>query len=180
MTILLPAARERARPSMAVTTFEAAYDAHHAGAIRLAYLLTGDRHAAEDAVADVWVKVHRRLGSSGIDEGIDDVGAYVRRAVVNQVNSRFRRLALVRREAARRSGDDRGQRAFDEQVADADLVLGALSRLPARTRAAVVLRYYEDRSVAETAAVLGVSEGTVKSSTARGLAALRTYLEAQR
>jgi RNA polymerase sigma-70 factor (sigma-E family) len=176
MTILLPAVREGAPPSVAVTSLEAAFDAHHTGAVRLAYLLTGDRHAAEDAVADVWVKVHRRLQRGPVD----DVGAYLRRAVVNQVNSRFRRLGLVRREAARRSGDDRGQRGFDEQVADRDQVVAALAKLPPRTRAVVVLRYYQDLSVADTASALGISEGAVKSSTNRGLAALRQYLEVQR
>jgi RNA polymerase sigma-70 factor (sigma-E family) len=176
MTVLAPAIALDRPPSAAVTTLEAAYAAHHARAVRLAYLLTGDRHAAEDAVADVWVKVHQRLERGPVD----DVGAYVRRAVVNQVNSRFRRLGLVRREAAKRSGDDRGQQAFDQGVADRDQVLAALAKLPPRTRAVVALRFYEDLSVADTAAALGISEGAVKSTTNRGLAALRQYLEVQR
>lgn len=165
-----------APPSVAVSTLEQAYDAHHAGAVRLAYLLTGDRWAAEDVVADVWVKVHRRLERGPVD----DVGAYVRRAVVNQVNSRWRRLGVARAFAGRRTADDRGSVGVEDVVVERDAVVAALARLPERTRAAVVLRYYEDLSVADTAAALGISEGAVKSSTNRGLAALKQLLEGQR
>ncbi|WP_370327237.1 RNA polymerase sigma factor [Euzebya sp.] len=163
-------------PSLAARVtdpLEQAFIAHHDRAVRLAYLLCGDRERAEDAVADVWVKVNKRVR----DGQIDDVGAYIRRAVVNEVNSGFRRLALVRRERQRRRGDDRGGLAHEDRIADHDQMLAALARLPERTRAAVVLRYYEDLSVAETAAALGISEGTVKSSVHRGLAALRTMVE---
>lgn len=158
------------------TSLADAYRAHHAGAVRLAYLLSGDRAAAEDVVGTVWLKVHRRLQRGDVD----DVGAYVRRAVVNEVNSGFRRLALVRRERVRRRGDDRGVRAHDDQIADSAQLVQALARLPERTRTAVVLRYYADLSVADTAAAMGTSEGTVKSSVSRGLAQLRIYLEGQR
>lgn len=159
---------------MSRPTLEAAFAAHHAQAVRLAWLLCGDRDQAEDVVATVWLKVHRRLQSGA---RLDDVGAYVRRAVVNETNSWLRRVVVRRREAQVRRGDTRGQRGHDDQVADADAVMRALDRLPHRTRAAVVLRYYTDLSVADTAAALGVSEGTVKSSVSRGLAALRTILE---
>ncbi|HUG83818.1 MAG TPA: sigma-70 family RNA polymerase sigma factor [Euzebya sp.] len=162
------------RPTV-VTTDElsTAYRAHHQRAVRLAYLLCSDREMAEDAVANVWLKVHRRMGRGPID----DVGAYVRRAVVNEVNSGFRRLGLMRREMSRRRGDDRGQRGHEEQVADSAAMVQALARLPERTRTAVVLRYYLDLSVADTAATMGISEGTVKSSVSRGLEQLRAYLE---
>lgn len=160
-------------PVVGSDALAAAFARHHAGAVRLAYLLCGDAADAEDAVADVWVKVHARLASGPID----DVGAYVRRAVVNQVNSRFRRLRLVRRETVRRRGDDRGTRAHDDQVADGLTLMDALQRLPERTRAVVVLRYYADLSVAETARLLEVSEGTVKSTTSRGLDALQRLLD---
>lgn len=166
-------------PSVAVSrpTLEAAFTAHHHQAVRLAYLLCGDRDQAEDVVAAVWLKVHRRL-ESGAE--LDDVGAYVRRAVVNETNSWLRKLAVRRAEARVRKGDLRGQRAHDDQVADTDAVVRALAVLPAKSRAAVVLRYYEDLSVADTARALGVSEGTVKSSVSRGLATMRTILEEER
>ena len=158
---------------MTTTSLEQAFAAHHAGAVRLAYLLCGDREQAEDVVAGVWLKMHRRLERGPVD----DVGAYVRRAVVNEVNSWFRKLGVRRREAAVRKGDGRGTYGHDDRIADADAVMRALDRLPARTRAAVVLRYYEDLSVADTAAALGVSEGTVKSSVSRGLTTMRTIME---
>src|SRR5688572_32676184 len=96
------------------TEFADVYAAHHAEALRLAYLLCGDAHRAEDAVADAFVKVYRRMRRGDITSP----RAYVRRAVVNELNSRFRRLALERREAAKRTGDDRGARSADEQLAD--------------------------------------------------------------
>lgn len=162
----------------AVVTADAlssAYQAHHARAVRLAYLLCGDLGTAEDVVQTVWLKVHRRMGRGPID----DIGAYIRRAVVNEVNSGFRKLGVRRRDAARRSGDDRGVRGHEEQIADSAQMVQALAQLSERSRAAVVLRYYDDLSVADTAAALGISEGTVKSSVSRGLAQLRTHLEGQ-
>jgi RNA polymerase sigma-70 factor (sigma-E family) len=142
---------------------------HHAEVVRLAYLLCGDRERAEDLVAEVFTKLYRRLQRGPVD----NVRAYLRRSVVNQVNSSFRRLALERREAARRRGDDRGARAHADDVAERAAMLAALDRLPPRQRTAVVLRFYEDLSEKEAAAVMGCSTGTVKSSLSRGLAKLR-------
>ncbi len=156
----------------AADEFAAVYATHHAEALRLAYLLCGDRHRAEDAVADAFVKVYRAMRR----QPLTFPRAYVRRAVVNEVNSRFRRLALERRESRRRTGDDRGSRAAEDQVADADEVFTALQALPRRQRTAVVLRYYGDLSEADVASVMGCSVGTVKSSVARGLERLRALL----
>jgi RNA polymerase sigma-70 factor (sigma-E family) len=153
--------------------FADVYAAHHAEALRLAYLLCGDPQRAEDAVADAFVKVFRRWDRGGIDSP----RAYIRRAVVNEVNSRFRRLALERREASKRSGDARGVRELADDVADHDAVFRALQALPERQRTAVVLRYYNDLSEADTAAAMGVSPGTVKSSVSRGLERLRVLVE---
>jgi RNA polymerase sigma factor (sigma-70 family) len=60
------------------------------------------------------------------------------------------------------------------EVADRQAVMDALARLPQRQRACVVLRYFDDLSISEVAALLGVNEGTVKSQTSRGLVSLRT------
>ncbi|MBA2730036.1 MAG: SigE family RNA polymerase sigma factor [Euzebyaceae bacterium] len=152
--------------------FAELYATHHAEALKLAYLLCGDPHRAEDAVAEVFAKVYRRARRHTVQQP----RAYIRRAVVNEMNSRFRRLALERREAGRRSGDDRGARGVEEQHADADVVFTALHLLPRRQRTAVVLRYYADLSEADTAAVMGVSVGTVKSSVFRGLERMRAVL----
>ena len=155
------------------TGFADVYAMHHARALRTAYLLCGDRHRAEDIVADAFVKIYRRWRRGGID----DPGAYVRRAVINQTNSRFRRLALEGRHSRTKSGDLRGERAPDDHLADQQLLIAALRRLPDRQRTALVLRYYDDLSVADTAAAMGVSVGTVKSTVARGLVSLRRAME---
>jgi RNA polymerase sigma-70 factor (sigma-E family) len=153
-------------------SFAAAFNEHHRRAVRLAYLLTGDHHQAEDVVAEAMTKVYVQWRKGRVD----DVGPYLRRAVANQANSRLRRRYLERREATRRSGDDRGVRRVDDDAADRDAVWQAIQQLPDRQRQVVVLRYYEDLSEADTADVLGISTGTVKSSLSRGLARLEEIL----
>ncbi|MBW3561183.1 MAG: SigE family RNA polymerase sigma factor [Actinobacteria bacterium] len=162
----------RARSEDKAESFAEVFNAHHRRAVRLAYLLTSDANVAEDVVAEafanVWVKW---------DKGrVDDVGPYLRRAVVNNIRSRHRRKVVAMREAERRSGDARGVRTYDEDAADRDELWQALQRLPDRQRAAIVLRYYEDLSEADTAEALGVSVGTVKSQVSRGMDRLRELL----
>ena len=154
--------------------FSAVFDEHHRGAVRLAYLLLSDADQAEDVVADAFVKVYRQWQRGRVR----DASAYVHRAVVNEANSRLRRRYLERFWARRRVGDDRGPRPVDEQAAEADEVWSGLARLPDRQRAAIVLRYFEDLSEAETARTLGVSVGTVKSQVSRGLSRLEELLAA--
>ena len=113
--------------SMPFTPFASVFAAHHADAVRLAYLLCGDRTRAEDVVSDAFVKLYRRWQRGGIA----NPRAYLRRAVVNELNSAFRRLALERREAAKRSGDRRGVRRTDDLVSDHAAVVGALAELRA-------------------------------------------------
>ncbi|WP_130650960.1 SigE family RNA polymerase sigma factor [Egicoccus halophilus] len=155
-------------------SFAAVFNAHHRQAVRLAYLLTSDPHQAEDIVADAFTKVYVRWQKGEVR----DVGAYLRRAVANEANSKLRRRYLERREAAKRSGDDRGVRLVDDVAADHDVVWQAIQRLPDRQRQAVVLRYYEDLTEAETAEILGCSVGTVKSQVSRGLARMQELLSA--
>ncbi|MFP4636530.1 MAG: SigE family RNA polymerase sigma factor [Nitriliruptoraceae bacterium] len=156
--------------------FAAVFNQHHRSAVRLAYLLTSDADQAEDVVSEAFAKVYRRWRKGGIR----DVGAYVRRAVANEANSRLRRRYLERARSQHRSGDDRGVRSVDDHAAESDEVWQALSRLPERQRIAVVLRYFEDLSEAEVADVLGVSVGTVKSQVSRGLSRLEELLAAHR
>jgi RNA polymerase sigma-70 factor (sigma-E family) len=153
--------------------FEAIYAAHHREALRVAYLLTGDADLAEDAVAEAFLRVYRAWRAGGVEHP----RAYLRRAVVNEVHSRFRRFAVERREAARQRGDARGALAVDESVVESEAMLAALRRLPARQRTAIVLRYYADATEAEIAEVMGIAPGTVKSATHRGMAMLRRLLE---
>lgn len=156
-------------------SFAAVFNAHHRQAVRLAYLLTSDPDQAEDIVSEAFAKVYVQWKRGRVN----DIGAYLRRAVVNQANSKLRRRYLERSYAQVRTGDDRGVRRVDDDLADHDEVWTALSRLPDRQRQVIVLRYYEDLSEAQTADVLGISTGTVKSSMARGMARLEELLGAQ-
>ena len=158
--------------TMDTADFAHVYAAHHAEALRLAYLLCGNRERAEDAVAEAFVRVYRQMGRGDIQHP----RAYVRRAVVNEVNSRFRRLALERREASKRTGDDRGARGADEALADTDEMFAALRQLSDRQRTVVVLRFYEDLSEKAIAEAMGISVGTVKSTLSRGMDKLRSLL----
>lgn len=156
------------RSGMDEPSFSAVYAAHRDRAIGLAYLLVGDRHQAEDVVAEAFTKVfiQWRRGE------LRDVGAYVRRAVANEANSRLRRRYLQRAVASRRTGDDRGVQLLDDVAAERSLLWAALGQLTQAQRTVLVLRYFEDLTEAETAEVLGCSVGTVKSRSARGLARL--------
>lgn len=160
-------------PTNPTTSFDAVVRERYDGLLRLAWLLTGDRHEAEDAVAEALARSLRRWDLVAIA----DPAAYLRRAVINEVNSSFRRLRTRRAHRSRRHGDDRGQRPAEEHVADADAIGAALARLPAKQRAAVVLRFYEQLSQAEAAEAMGCSVGAVKSNCSRGLESLRTLLE---
>jgi RNA polymerase sigma-70 factor (sigma-E family) len=154
-----------------VVGFGEVFRSEHARALRLAYVLTADSVLAEEVVADVFVAMypHWKRG------GVDDAAAYVRRAVVNRVNSAFRRLAV------RRNTELWTQRASaegaDVGIDDRDVVHRALLALPVGQRVAVALRYLDDLSEADTAEALGISVGTVKSQVARGLMRLRELLE---
>ena len=152
--------------------FATLYAAHNRELVRFAYLLTGDPELAEDLVADVFASVLRGWGRTAID----NPQAYLRRAVVNRFNSKLRRRYLARRHRSTADGSDRGVVRSDDRVADRDAMFQALDRLPEGQRAVVVLRFYEELSVAETAAVLGVTEGTVKSQNARALERLSAIL----
>jgi RNA polymerase sigma-70 factor (sigma-E family) len=153
-------------------SFATVFNAHHRQAVRLAYLLTSDPHQAEDVAAEAFAKVYARWKKGEVR----DVGAYLRRAVANEANSKLRRRYLERRESQRRTGDDRGVRLVDDRAAERDQVWQAIQRLPDRQRQAVVLRYYEDLSEAETAEILGCSVGTVKSQVSRGLTRLQDLI----
>ncbi len=149
------------------------FHARHLDLVRLATLLLGDRAAAEDVVQDVFARVWERrdrLAAAGF------TAAYFYRAVVNGCRSVHRRRgafgATGAADAELRS--EPGTSAEDIVLrADEDRrVLSALATLPRRQREALVLRYYQRLSEAEIATAMRISRGTVKSTTARGLAAL--------
>jgi RNA polymerase sigma-70 factor (sigma-E family) len=150
--------------------FSAYMQARQPSLMRTAYLLTGDRHTAEDLVQTAlaklylsWDKVHQR----------DSVDAYVRRILVNENNSLWRR-GWKKREHATDEVPERGHvvDTYDEGTSGA--LWEIVQTLPKKARAVVVLRYYEELTEAETADALGISVGTVKSQASRALATLRT------
>lgn len=153
--------------------FDEIYTDHRDGLFRLGLLICGDRTRSEDAVAEAFAKVLPRWRRGVVDQP----GHYLRRAVVNELTGGFRRRALERREAARLWGDDRGRQGVDSHVSEHASMRDALFCLPVSQRAVLVLRFYEDLSEADTAKVLGVSLGTVKSRTSRALARLRSILQ---
>jgi RNA polymerase sigma-70 factor (sigma-E family) len=141
---------------------------------RLAYLLCGDQHLANDLVQNGLVRLYQAWPRVHDKEAADP---YARKVLIRcWLNERRRpwrraesRTGVVPDHAA--PGGDLAEHAHLK-----DVLRGALATLPPRQRAAVVLRYWSQHSVTETAAILRCSEGNVKSQSARGLAALRHAL----
>ncbi|MEU4779859.1 SigE family RNA polymerase sigma factor [Micromonospora sp. NPDC023633] len=142
--------------------------------LRTAYLLSGDWATAEDLLQTALTKTYlawKRLG------GIEAIEPYARRVMINTSTSWWRRRWHGERPTEvlpERAGVDE-----IEQQLDRDLLWRHLSALPSRQRAVLVLRFYEDMSEAQTAALLGISPGTVKSQTSRALGTLRRRMGAE-
>lgn len=132
--------------------------------VGLLVLRVGDRHVAEELAQDALVELCRRWGE------IDNPPAWLTRVALNRSSSWLRRKGAERR-AYRRHGTHREHEEAPD-AADAVAVRRAVSELPPRQQTALILRYYEDLSVAETAEVMGCPKGTVKSLTYRALARL--------
>ena len=152
--------------------FDAFFDAHHRDLARLAYLLSGDPDAADDLTAEAFTQAWKRWDQV---TGSDSPVAYVRRIVVNLAATRVHRLVRERR-GWRLLGAAWSERTEEPDVAAVADVRAALRRLPVRKRACVVLRHYYGLSAEETAATLGISVGTVKSQTSRGVTELAALL----
>ena len=141
--------------------------------VRTAFLLTGERHAAEDLAQATLEQVYvawRRVGSA------DDPEAYVRRVMINAHARRHRKklrefLAPKDDSGLVREVADTGDRIA--QADDRGVLLKALAQLPPRQREAVVLRYWEDLTETQVAQAMGCSVGAVKSNAAKGIAKLR-------
>ncbi|SCL61825.1 RNA polymerase sigma-70 factor, sigma-E family [Micromonospora citrea] len=137
---------------------------------RLAFLLAGDEHRADDLVQQtittLYVKWRRARAADRID-------AYVRTMLVRTYLSE-RRLAWTRVRLFREAPEP--PPFEDHGVEERQVVRAALSQVPRRQRAVLVLRFYHDLPVDEVAEMLGCSPGTVKSQTSRGLATLRRLL----
>jgi RNA polymerase sigma-70 factor (sigma-E family) len=141
--------------------------------IRLAYLLTGDRTQAEDLAHEAFVRCVGRFQHLRAHTAFD---AYLRRAIVNLHTSGLRRRT-TEREWLRREGPRAAAMVSTQRdVGEREDLWRALSTLPPRQRAALVLRYYEDLSERDAAEALGCSLAALKSLVARGSQALRASL----
>ena len=151
------------------TDLDDLYVRHRRGAVRVASLITGDADLAQDIAHDAFLRSVGRFRHLRQPEAFE---AYLRRAVVNACTSHFRRrkveIAYVRGQVAARlpafDGPDHERR---------DELRVALSALPARQRAAVVLRYYADLSEHQAGEALGCSDAAVRSMVARAMETLR-------
>jgi RNA polymerase sigma-70 factor (sigma-E family) len=163
----------RVRESDKDAEFSAYMTARQPSLLRTAYLLTGDRATAEDLVQTAlaklylsWDRVHRR----------EMVDGYVRRILVNEHNSLWRR-PFKKREVSTEVLPE-PETVQDRLYDGRDRALWEfVQTLPRKQRAVVVLRYYEDLSEAETADVLGISVGTVKSQASRAIASMRSRIQ---
>jgi RNA polymerase sigma-70 factor (sigma-E family) len=152
----------------------ALYQVHALSLVKLAVLMTGDQSTAEDVVHDAFLGLYRRW--AGLHD-TDKALGYLRSSVLNGCRSvhrvRFRRQGITL-DPPRLAASAEAEALLGEAHRE---VLAVLRRLPARQREAVVLRYYLDMTEKQAAQAMGVSRGTVKSSTHRGLAALAHMLE---
>jgi RNA polymerase sigma-70 factor (sigma-E family) len=165
------AARKGRSADLAITEL---YSLHYRALVRLAVLLVRDVPTAEDVVQDSFVAMHGRW------QRLRDTGsalAYLRQAVVNRSRSVLRHRAVVDRYLQKPPPDMPSAEHGALVLLERSAVVAALRKLPGRQREAIVLRYYADFSEVEAAAAMGVSCGTVKSHTARAMAALRAELE---
>lgn len=140
--------------------------------IRVAYLLTGDRQDAEDLVQTVLARLSLRWSRVA---GVDDPAAYARKSLLNTWRNARRRRWWNEWPSA--SVPDRAVADESGRYDTYHDLLQALRTLPSRSRAVIVLRYYEDLSERETAALLGCSVGAIKAAASRGLAAMRARFD---
>jgi RNA polymerase sigma-70 factor (sigma-E family) len=175
-----PGGTDRGAPpggaEVARATVSALYETHATGLIRLAVVMLGDRPAAEDVVQDAFCALYRRW------EHLSDASralGYLRSSILNGCRSELRHRIRNRRRAARHPAPtDIASAETDVLIGEEHLeVLAALRRLPRRQREALVLRFYLDLPEPEIAAAMGITQGTVKSTTSRGLGALAQLLQ---
>jgi RNA polymerase sigma-70 factor (sigma-E family) len=146
--------------------------------LRAAYLLSGDRQVAEDLLQAAMIRTARRWSAAQAAPE-----AYARKVLINLARDRGRRTRrrvgeVLVGETPLPPGHNDTQHTADhaDLVADRDAIQAALAALPERQREVIVLRFYADLSVTETAAAIGTPEGTVMSDTSRALSRLRELL----
>lgn len=153
------------------------YGTEYGSLVRMSAMLLGDVGSAEEVVQDSFIAVHAAWrGLRDIDKGVH----YLRRSVVNRSRSVLRHRAVVGRHMPAHEPDVPSAEQAAITRLQRSAVISALLTLPPRQREALVLRFYCDLSEAQVAAAMNISQGAVKSHTARGKAALRSILELER
>lgn len=147
-----------------------------AGLVRLAYLLTGDAHRAEDLVQEALLRAHRRWRRV---QAADNADAYVRTILLHQYAS-WRRRRSSSELPVEQVGDRAARADLSGEHAERDRMWRVLATLPERQRAVLVLRHYEHLDDASIARLLGCAEPTVRSLAFRAAAALRTHPDLSR
>lgn len=151
---------------------ESFFRAEYHQLVRVARLIVDDHSQAEEIVQDAFVQLVLRWDS------IERPAAFLRTAVVNGGRGNLRRRVIARRHL--RTSDDVGATGPEDLAVlshEHQRAATALRGLSRRQRACVALRFYDDRTEAEIAEILGISVGSVKTYTRRGMAALLTALE---
>ena len=141
---------------------------------RSAFLFCGDWHLAEDLMQTALIKIYRSWSRVQKEDSLTNYGRTVLlRTWLDEKRRPWRRSEQTEAAVPEQHDEARGPGDSPERLWARDLVHQGLLRLPPRQRAVLVFRYFDDLTVAETAEVMGCSQGTVKSQTARGLEALR-------
>jgi RNA polymerase sigma factor (sigma-70 family) len=153
------------------------FDLHYTSMLRLAALLGADD--PENIVAEAYYQIYRKWRKLRDAESAE---AYLRSTVCNLTRMRIRHLQVARRHAAAPAGANSVASAENSALLKDDqrVLVDALQALPARQREALVLRHWLGLKESEIAAAMGISAGSVKTHTARGLAALTQAMEARR
>lgn len=149
------------------------YREHGPAVAKLAYLVTGDQQLAEDLTQDAFLRVWDKL------DDIDDpaaVGAYIKKTVVNLARNQFRHNAVARKHAEKLKPELKQSITDTAKIQMRDAVFNAMQQLPERQREILVCKYYLQLSEAETAELLDIPAGTVKSNTSRAMESLRELL----
>jgi RNA polymerase sigma-70 factor (sigma-E family) len=154
-------------------SFEEFVVSRGAALLRFAYLITGDRHLAEDLVQEVLARVHLRWDRI---EHAPTAEAYVRSALVRQNISWWRRRSARGERTVAEVPETPDGHSTEQAVTARDEMWSLLATLPRRQRTVLVLRFYEDLPDDRIAALLGCSPVTVRVQTSRALARLRAAL----
>ena len=150
------------------------YHEHYRRLVRLAWLLTRDQGRAEELVQDAFVDLHQRWPRLTDRE---NAAGYLRVSVVNRSRSALRHQKVVHAHQPDRMLDIPSAESGALERLQQQQIMALVNGLPSRQREVLILRYYGQLSEAEIAQALGISPGSVKSHSSRGLRALRPAME---